>query len=128
MIWPAHADRLRLLKSAIDLARQTPPSILRGDGLLLVGDLIKRVPPDSLPCIFHSHATCQLTKEKRYELDAILDESGTRRDLIHVSLEWLDGEGPELFLTIYLKGRKTTRQLADCDHHGRWLHWHDDGG
>jgi hypothetical protein len=55
---------------------------------------------------------------------AAIRRLGAKRDLAHVSLEWLgDDPGPRLHLTVCRDGEARTTRLADCHHHGAWMHW-----
>ncbi|MHC4414823.1 MAG: DUF2332 family protein [Planctomycetota bacterium] len=54
----------------------------------------------------------------------LLADLGRRRDLAHISLEWLgDDPGPQLHLTVWTGGEPDTTHLADCHHHGSWMRW-----
>ncbi len=91
----------------------------------LVPNLIGEASASSVPCVYHSHATCQMSSAWRESFDEMLDRVGRDRDLAHISLEWLkDDPGPRLHLTTWSGGRSRTRYLADCHHHGRWMRWH----
>jgi hypothetical protein len=93
-------------------------------------DVIADVAADVVPCVFHSHAIYQMSKEWRTDFTNRLAEIGATRDLAHVSLEWLgDDPGPKLHFTAYGPGedRATTPvHLADAHHHGRTLNWFAD--
>lgn len=122
LIWADQVERIELFRRAVEIARISPPRVLEGDALALLPALLEDVSADALPCVFHSRCIYQWSKEDRAALDAMLANFGARRDLAHVSLEWLgDDPGPQLHLTTYLGGTCEVRHLADCDHHGAWL-------
>jgi hypothetical protein len=90
-----------------------------------VPELVEAASPGALPCVFHSHAIYQMKREWREAFEAMLTELGRRRDLAHISLEWLgDDPGPRLHLSICAEGQRRTLHLADTHHHGRWIRWH----
>ena len=108
------------------LARAAPPHVERGDGLEVVPTLVARVPPEHVPCVYHSHAIYQMNAEWRAAFERRIGEIGSQRDLAHVALEWLgDDPGPRLHLTGWTRGKSSRRLLANCHHHGRWMEWLD---
>ncbi len=125
LIWPDQLDRIELHRRAVARARRDPPRLVTGDGLDLVPNLIGEASASSVPCVYHSHATFQMSSAWRESFDEMLYRVGRDRDLAHISLEWLkEDPGPRLHLTTWSGGRSRTRYLADCHHHGRWMRWH----
>ncbi len=124
LIWPDQVRRFELLRSALTLARTDPPRVLEGDAVKWLPELVQAVSAEALPLIFHSHATYQMTEERRAELDQLVAELGRDRDLAQVSLEWLgDDPRPQLHLDLHLSGVSARFHLADCHHHGAWMRW-----
>lgn len=129
LIWADQMDRITLFRTAVELTRADPPTVLRGDGLDLLPGILERIPEDAFPCVYHSHAVYQMKKTERPRLDALLAESSRSRDLAHVALEWLgDDPGPRLHLTHLSGGAGRRRHLADGDHHGGWIAWVEGSG
>ena len=90
----------------------------------LVPQQVERTPPDAAPCVFHSHATCQMPETWRQRFAAMLEDLGRRRHLASVSLEWLhDDPGPRLQITEHRGGTTRSTHLADGHFHGRWVQW-----
>lgn len=125
LIWPDMVERQALFRAARDLARQSPPTILKGDAMDLVPEAFAAVARDATPCIFHCHAIYQMDRVWRERFEVLLEDLGRRRDFAHVSLEWLREEpGPRLHLTLHRRGEAPRRTLlAEAHHHGRWLRW-----
>jgi len=124
LIWPDQVHRIALCRAAVALARTAPPRLIEGDGLEVVPRIVESVPAGGVPCVFHSHATCQMNDEWRQRFAARLADLGRGRDLAHISLEWLgDDPGPRLCLTLCTGGEARTTHLADCHHHGSWMRW-----
>ncbi|MBT8485749.1 MAG: DUF2332 domain-containing protein [Phycisphaerales bacterium] len=126
MIWADMTERLELFRAAVAHARRRPPDIRRGDGLALLPELIRVAPPDTVPCVYHSHAIYQMDATWRTEFRTMLHEAARSRDLAWVSLEWLkDDPCPRLDLTVFRDGVGETRWLANGHHHGAWIEWRE---
>ncbi len=124
LTWPDQPRRLALLRAAIAAARSDPPRILGGGAIDLLPGVVESGRRAAAPCVFHSFVAFQMEPERRQRLWAIIDDLGRRRDLAHLSLEWLgDDAGPKLHLSICTAAGRHTTHLADCHHHGAWLHW-----
>ncbi len=124
LIWPDQLHRIELFRAAVALARTSPPLVIDGDGLDVVPRMVQSVPTDGLPCVFHSHMAYQMNDAWRDRFNALLADLGHGRDLVHISLEWLnDDPRPQLHLTVCAGGDRKTTHLADCDHHGGWMRW-----
>lgn len=122
LIWPDESDRVQMHRAARQIAQTDPPTLIAGDGLELVPQVLADVSPDAIPCIYHSHAVYQMPKKWRADFDARLNDLGAQRDLAYVSLEWLDPHpGPRLEMSLWHDGTRTDRLIATCHHHGRWL-------
>jgi hypothetical protein len=124
MIWPDQLQRLELFRAAAALARAAPPRLIRGDALQVLPQIVRRAPVSALVCVFHSHATYQMSAAWRREFERLLADLGRGRALVHISLEWLgDDPGPRLHLTDCSDGKPRRTHLADCHHHGFWIEW-----
>ena len=125
LVWPDMVERLTLFRAARDMARHSPPQILKGDAMDLLPQAFATVDDDALPCVFHCHAIYQMDNAWRHQFDALLAALGRQRDFAHISLEWLGNDpGPMLHLTLYRKGHSLRRTLlAEAHHHGRWMRW-----
>ena len=124
LIWPEHERRATQLKAAIGLAIDNPPTLVAGNALETLPDVLDRVPAESTLCIFHNYTLNQFSLEDRSRFDSILDDCSTVRD-VHL----LSGEGrwghdyATLELVSIRGGSRSSRKLANVDFHGRWLEW-----
>ena len=124
LIWPEHTERVETLKGAIEIARHDPPTLLAGDALDLLPEVLDSAPDDSALCVFHTHTVNQFSEEGKERLHAIIDEHGSKRDLFVISIEGQSNvEGALVELIAYENGGMIRRALARCDPHGRWLEW-----
>ena len=124
LIWPEHERRATQLEAAIGLAIDNPPTLLAGNALATLPDVLDRVPPNSTLCIFHNYTLNQFSLEDRSRFDSMLDDCSMDRD-VHL----LAGEGrwghdyATLELVSIRGGNRSSRKLANVDFHGRWLEW-----
>lgn len=134
--WPDEADRVARLRAAIALARQHPPTVVRGDALALLGDLAGPEAGEH-PVIWHSWVLAYATPPEQRALADAIDELGARRDLTWIYLEQpsetpglptpvLADDDPAhsaLVAVTYRDGTRKARRLADAHPHVRHLRW-----
>jgi len=124
LVWPEHRKRMETLNSAIELAKQIPPTVIRGDVLTVLPKVLSKVPVDTAVCITHSHVVYQFPKELRERFFSVMNDCGAHRDIFQISYEWWPGKDkPELELSTFENGVKRQQLLAYCNPHGEWLQW-----
>lgn len=123
-IWPEHTARFDLLHRAINIARNNPPELRKGNALEILPNVIEALPPDSYPCLFHSFVSNQMSEEERDHLANIIAEHGFKRNLCSISIDLSEKQKyPRLEMLSYTNGIKEHRHLANCSGHSRWLEW-----
>ena len=122
LIWPDQADRLLRLDRAIELFATRKPLIRAGDALGLLPDALAEIPSDQTPCVFHTIATYQFSREMRNALEDILTVAGVWRPVWRLSFEF-DGTLYILSSIRYSDGIRQEKRLASCHPHGTWLEW-----
>ena len=125
LIWPEeYAHRAPLLRAALALARRAPPTLLRGDALDLLPEVLADVPVGATTCVFHTFTLSQFPEQARERFDELLRERARGRDLYRVSVEWLGADdAPLLRLVAHENGEEKAALLARCDDHGEWVEW-----
>ncbi|HLV99721.1 MAG TPA: DUF2332 domain-containing protein [Ktedonobacterales bacterium] len=124
LIWPEHHERVERLQQALEIARAQRPTVLAGDALNLLPEVIAEAPPETTLCIFHSLTLYQFSAEQRERLTSLLLEFSRQRPIFRIAFEKIRGaDPPQLCLFSYIQGTETARVLADCSAHGRWLEW-----
>ena len=126
LIWPEHLDRLALLNQAVAVTREARPPLRAGDALDVLEEVLVHLPPDVLPCVYHTFTINQFSATARERLAELLDALGATRDLACISIAYGDRPAPELCVLFYMHGAKHERLLAYCHPHGLWLEWCDE--
>jgi hypothetical protein len=67
LVWPEHEDRRSRLAAAVDLARDDPPRLVRGDLNRTLPALVQQVPQDATLVVFHSAVLAYLPAQDRAE-------------------------------------------------------------
>ena len=124
LIWPEHERRAAQLNAAIGLAIDNPPTLIAGDALETLPEVLDRIPAESTLCIFHNYTLNQFSREDRSRFDAILDECSMERDVHLLSGEGLWGQNYATLELVSIRGgSRSRRRLANVDYHGKWLEW-----
>jgi hypothetical protein len=122
LIWPDQTARLARLDRAIELFIRHKPVIRSGDALELLPDALADVPSDQAPCVYHTIAVYQFSREMKRALEDLLVVAGLRRPVWRISFEF-DGDLYILSTIRYDDGRRDERRLASSHPHGTWLEW-----
>lgn len=123
MIWPEHQDRAELLARAVEIAREDPPTLLKGDMFDLLPQAVRDAPRGTTICVYHSYTIVQLPQEDRKRLTSLIGELSLDRPIYRISQEWLGGETAQITLMRYAGNTYEEQHLADCHPHGHWLEW-----
>ncbi|HZR42439.1 MAG TPA: DUF2332 domain-containing protein [Ktedonobacteraceae bacterium] len=122
LVWPEHRDRAQRLEAAIAMARQHHLSIVAGDAVDRLPEVLAQVPAEATLCIYHSYAMNQTPEPVRERIFAQIADAAKTRELFRVSEEWYN-EMPqaELELFWYRSNEMQHEKLAECQGHGRWM-------
>src|SRR5439155_4790807 len=63
LVWPEQRDRLRRLRSAVEIARQDPPRLVRGHLNARLAQVAAQAPPDATLVVFHTAVLWYLSDE-----------------------------------------------------------------
>jgi hypothetical protein len=137
-VWADEKDRDRRLRSAIDLARNDPPIVIRGDAVTDLETVAARLPSDAPLVVFHQAVMGYLSTRARMQFRRKVMDLASRRRVYWlltespsavealtglVSTHW-DGLAQHTVALMDLT-RDPSRSdiLAIADPHGRWLRW-----
>ena len=87
LVWPEHEDRRERLTAAVALARQDPPTLVRGDLNDALPALVDTVPSGATLVVFHSAVLAYLPDDERARFVATV--RGLRG-------HWVSNEGPRV--------------------------------
>lgn len=123
LVWPEHDKRVRLLESAVRVARRHSPKLLKGDALDVLPKALPMVPGDCARVVLSTFTLNQFSKESREKLEVLLKEQGMLGELHYVNVEGVGRESLELHVARYSGEQKEDKLLARCPPHGEWLEW-----
>jgi hypothetical protein len=122
-VWADQRERLERLRRAIEVLRQEPPDLIRGDYVELLPALLDERDEHALTVVFQTASLGYLSDERRGHLLSEIERAGRAGRLAFLTSAYdpeLEGCWP-LELTVWPGGR--TRRLALQDFHGAWLDW-----
>ncbi|MBC5823238.1 MAG: DUF2332 domain-containing protein [Candidatus Eremiobacteraeota bacterium] len=124
LIWPEHESRRRTFAAAVALARRRRLDVVRGDACDGLAGILRTIPGDAFPCVFHTMVMNQLSPDSQQRLDDVLTSEAKHRDLAVASIVWTPKEQtPRVLLTQFHNGGPDRAVLARCSPHGEWLEW-----
>ncbi|MGZ4796727.1 MAG: DUF2332 domain-containing protein [Acidimicrobiia bacterium] len=137
-IWPDTGRLPRALRALAEL-RRDPPSVVAGDAVDRVGEVLLGLPAHLVPVVTTTWALAYLSKERRPEFHDALTEVSRTRPVAWVSAEgegvvaaFADVQPPSdsdgavaslLGLVTYRAGRSDAELLGFVHPHGRWIDW-----
>lgn len=125
-VWADQAERVARVRAALELARQAPPPVDRGDAAAWVEAELAELPQGETTVLYHSWVWSYLPAATQGRVRAALAAAGARAHagacLAHLAFESVDGtEKSVLALTLWPGGER--RVLAEAHPHGRWVRW-----
>jgi hypothetical protein len=121
-VWADQEDRLDRLRRAIDVVRDDPPELLRGDYVEELPSLLRDRTAGAQLVVFQTASTMYLGEDGMRAIRAALHDAGRDEPLVFVTTGRApDDDGFALEVERYPDGRST--RLAVFDFHGAWLDW-----
>lgn len=120
LIWPEHQERLELFEHAALNFKKDPVSLIEGDGVMLLSDIVEHTPKDSVLCIFHTHVANQFPENLKYKLLESIKLIGSKRDVFHLYNNMWDRK---LHLDSFINGIEYHKTVGETEGHGRWFKW-----
>jgi hypothetical protein len=119
-VWAGQTERAARLRAAIDVVRDDPPEIVRGDITEALPELLAALPGGGLTLVFQSSVFEYLDEAGRARVREALDTSG--RDLVFISTGQPRAELRSWGMRIYRPGRER-EFVGHADYHGTWLEY-----
>jgi hypothetical protein len=131
LLWPEHTDRLALLNAAIEVARNDPPPLLKGDLFELLPERVVAAPQEAAVCIFATFVLNQFTPEMLERLRETLIQLSAVRPIYLVVIgfsEFIEPSpdlgGPVKVWLLRLRDGIGDYCLSSiANPHGRWLEY-----
>jgi hypothetical protein len=120
LIWPEHKERRELFEKAASCVKNQPLQLMEGDGVLLLPDMEKQIPHDSVLCIFHTHVANQIPEERKKQLIENIRTIGQTREVFHLYNNMWDRK---LHLDYFINKKEYKTTVGETDGHGRWFTW-----
>lgn len=126
-IWADQTDRVERTRAALQIAREHPTLVEKGDALAWLRDKrLKVLVPGTVHVVYHSIAWQYLPPEARSAGEAIIAEAGSRATeaapLARLQME-MDDDPDSAALSLQIWPTGETRELGRIDPHGRWVKW-----
>jgi hypothetical protein len=127
LVWPEQTDRFATLRAAIEVARQDPVPVHRGDLLHDFVRLAKSAPTAATLVVFCSAVLAYLDVEQRAQFRRDVASVAAHRPTVE-----LTNEGPGVVVDLptpagavpFVLARDGV-PLAEASPHGEWLRWFD---
>lgn len=123
LIWPEHVERHGRLSSAIEIAKEHPPIVVRGDAAVELPKLIAAAPDQNRVCVYATHTLYQFPPDDLRTTLRAMQQASRDREVDFVSMEGTGDRCSELKLFAYRDGERAMTLAARCNPHGRWLEW-----
>jgi hypothetical protein len=121
LIWPEHLERADLLLRAIQVARQNPPTMIKGDAVESLSTVIEAVPDGSVLCIVRIFTPIPSVSRDRFS--SLISAYGANRDVFTVSSRPRGRDESELVLRSFVNGIGAEKCVAYFQNHGAWIEW-----
>ena len=118
LVWPDHTDRADLLTAARRIWLEDPPTVLAGDAVALMPNVLANAPDAAVLCVFHCHTLNQFPVEARSAFYDVLIGESECRTVYHVP-----SEGERMSVDRIEDRQTTTILSARRNAHGRWIEW-----
>jgi hypothetical protein len=121
-VWADQAPRLARLRRAIDVVREDPPQLIRGDYVEALPGLLRDRVPGAQLVVFQTASTMYLDRRGTDRLRSALHAAGREDPLAFVTTGRApDDDGFALEIERFPAG--TNERVAVFDFHGEWLEW-----
>jgi hypothetical protein len=121
-VWADQSQRLERLRRAIEVAREDPPELMRGNYVELLPALLRDRREGAQLVVFQTASTMYLDRRALGKLRSALHEAARTEPLVYLTTGRApDDDGFALELERYPDGRR--QRLGVFDFHGEWLDW-----
>jgi hypothetical protein len=121
-VWADQTQRLERLRRAIEVAREDPPELVRGDYVETLPSLLSDRVEGAQLLVFQTASTMYLDRGGAERLRGAMREAGRDEPLVFLTTGRApDDDGFALEVERFPDGRR--HRLGVFDFHGEWLEW-----
>jgi hypothetical protein len=121
-VWADQQERLARLRAAIDVVRDSPPELIRGDYVRDLPELLSDREAGAQLVVYETSSTQYLDREQRTALHEALHHAG--RDEALTFLTTRSNAGTDYYTLEAISWPSgERRELEEFDFHGAWLRW-----
>jgi hypothetical protein len=121
-VWADQSERLERLRRAIDVLRDDPPQLTRGDYVEALPALLADRLPGTQLVVFQTASTMYVSSDGLRRLAAVLHEASLVEEFTFLGTGASPGDNGYGLEIQQLPGSHR-RRLAVFDFHGEWLEW-----
>lgn len=107
LVWPEQDERRERLRAAVEVARSDPPSLIRGDLLTALPDLVGEAPDAARVVVFHSAVIAYLEADDRARFQEMM--TGL---VAEGRCHWVSNEGANVLPDVAATGPQVPDDLA----------------
>jgi hypothetical protein len=125
LIWPQDTARMARYDGAVATMKAHPITLIKGNALDILADVLAKVPTDTMLCVFHSFVLYQFSDEMKTMFFDILAQHSKKRPIFDLTIEGMSANtyDYEMFLRQYNQGNYTEEKLANVNPHGKFVEW-----
>lgn len=121
LIWPDQAEREMRLVQALEIAKETSFTMVRGDATKISREILEGSRKEDIYVFFSSFAFNQLSQDNKKNFFDLLKEYGRIRNIFLLTMGFSDQEHVELKYFNFRNGKVLEHILAICDPYGKWI-------
>lgn len=123
LVLPDQQYRYDRLDAAIEVVREHPPTLVEGDALDVLPDVLADIPAEYDICVFSTVVLYQFAESEIAALRTLLREASQPRRIHWLSDDPHGDQTPPTYRLVTFDGSERARQLATYKAHGEWIRW-----
>ena len=125
LIWPEQLNRIDRLQKAIEISKNEPKVLIKGNAVNKLSEILTNIDKDSIAVVYQSFAFYLFSEAEKEKITNILLDTSKSRPIFLLSMEWEGIEGKKTFLKVdsFMNGSQDSLILAECHFHGEWIKW-----
>ncbi|MFC7072645.1 DUF2332 domain-containing protein [Halovenus rubra] len=125
LVMPDQQWRVDRLDDAISLVRNEQPTIVEGNALDVLPEILADIPKEYDICVFSTLVLYQFETEQIASLRRLLNRASQERTVHWLSDVPTGEQTPPTYRSVSFDDEITTREIAEYKAHGEWIRWRD---